>query len=333
MNDLVSIVIPVYNGEKVIERCLGSVCRQSYKELQIICIDDGSQDHSLTLLQKIAAKDDRILVIHKENGGVSSARNEGLKRAKGKYVQFVDCDDCLEPNATQTLVDAIISSDVQLVVCGYHSPNNEIQVSYPKMILDKDALVGAFYDVYRSTYLNPPWNKLFLREKINAEFPVGISLGEDLIFNLNYISQIDKIYMLDQQLYVYSLGTEQSLTVKYNKNAIADLESKIQSIKEFLPDEAYEKHRKALGAEFLSDYTLCFHKAILSRKFSYSELIKFLTEVTASSLWKQMMCDSVERSTEDELLRCGKIGKYIRNVQRRRIIAAIRNRITNIKAK
>ena len=116
----VSIVVPVYNAEKVIGRCVESILSQDYTELEVILVDDGSRDSSPEILDGFAAKDPRVLCIHKENGGVSAARNTGLDRATGDFIQFCDADDWLAPEATKLLVRRAEDSAADLVVGDFY---------------------------------------------------------------------------------------------------------------------------------------------------------------------------------------------------------------------
>ena len=116
---LVSVIIPAYNIEDYIGRCLDSIISQTYKNLEIIVVDDGSKDHTGEILDNYAKKDRRIKVIHKENGGVSSARNKGIEVAEGDYIGFIDGDDLIEPGMYKTLVDLLEEENADIAHCGY----------------------------------------------------------------------------------------------------------------------------------------------------------------------------------------------------------------------
>lgn len=125
MSPKISIVIPVYNSAKYLRECLDSICNQSFADWEIVAVDDGSPDESPAILEEYAARDRRIRVIHKPNGGVSAARNDGLEAAVGEYVLFVDSDDWLELNALQTYVDAISKKNVDVVITDYWTWNED----------------------------------------------------------------------------------------------------------------------------------------------------------------------------------------------------------------
>lgn len=177
---MISIIVPVYNSEKTLARCVKSLQSQREEELEILLVDDGSPDGCPALCDGFARKDPRIRVIHKENGGVSSARNVGLQAAIGTYVQFVDSDDYVEPEYCHAMRLALENSGSWMAICGYH---------HHYVGDDVEKLPGSgqtLLELYGKGFLNMPWNKLFLREMAGS-FPEDLSLGEDLLFNLQYL--------------------------------------------------------------------------------------------------------------------------------------------------
>ena len=120
---MISIIVPVYNAEDSVESCIDSILNQSYTDIELILVDDGSKDNSLKICNERAKNDIRITVIHQENGGVSTARNNGLMAARGEYIQFVDSDDTIEQNMTETLWSMMEKEKADLAVCGYKKWN------------------------------------------------------------------------------------------------------------------------------------------------------------------------------------------------------------------
>ena len=118
-NSLISVIVPVYNAEKYLDKCVNSIINQKYTNLEIILVDDGSKDNSLDLCKKYAEKDNRIKVIHKENGGLSSARNVGLAVARGEYIMFCDPDDLYLPNSCKVMLNEIIKTHADYVIGNY----------------------------------------------------------------------------------------------------------------------------------------------------------------------------------------------------------------------
>lgn len=202
--EIISVIIPVFNCEKYIARCLESIINQTYKNLQIIIINDGSKDNSLEICNEYSEKDSRIEVYTKENGGVSSARNLGLEKVKGKYVSFVDADDFLELEMYTKMIENLKNEDI--IVCNFNNVYEIGKVSHglnlPECTMNKeDALKELFLNRY---VIGALWNKLFnynvLKDiKFNTEF----SIGEDFLYEFFVISQSRKIKFISDRLYNY----------------------------------------------------------------------------------------------------------------------------------
>ena len=157
---MVSIVVPVYKSEKTLRVCVESLQRQTEREIEIILVDDGSPDNCPCICDELAEKDARIRVIHKENGGVSSARNAGMEKAGGEFLLFADSDDSVEEDMAEALLCGIGSAD--LAVCGYHHHYLGRDVEKIPEISKWNG-AESFLALYGRGYLNMPWNKLFRR--------------------------------------------------------------------------------------------------------------------------------------------------------------------------
>ena len=174
MKPLVSIIVPVYKVEKYLDRCVESLVNQTYKNIEIILVDDGSPDNCPEMCDAWAQKDSRIVVIHKENGGVSSARNKGLESARGEWIWFVDSDDYVELFALEKLVPMTDNSDLIIF-------DTRIDELYVK----DDRFFDNYYFMYRFGF--GPCNKLYKKSIItenNLKFDVEEAIGEDLLFNI-----------------------------------------------------------------------------------------------------------------------------------------------------
>lgn len=219
---LVSIIVPFYNAEKNIRNCINSIRNQTYKNIEIICVNDGSKDSSLNIMNNIMKEDSRIKLINKINGGVSSARNIGIKNSTGEYIIFVDSDDCLKENMVEILINLIKKENVDLVICNYEKKVNDkifinnIKINSKKFTRKKFIKNIAKY--YNAVLINPPWNKIYKKNLIATYFKENLFLGEDLIFNLDYINKAENIYYTNKVLYMYNVGTDNSLT-KIIKNS------------------------------------------------------------------------------------------------------------------
>lgn len=217
--DLISVVIPAYNAEVYIGRCLGSIQKQTYNNLEIIVVDDGSSDNTAQIVQDVKKKDHRVRLIKKENEGVSAARNDGVAAASGKYVYFIDSDDFVDSFIIEKLYQAI-NSKAQLSVCGFTTVFMDKEDApfslYEKisMISIKQYLEKMSQYLY-SVYYGSLWNKMYLTEIIKEnklEFRKDISLAEDFIFNLDYLQYVKTVTMLPECMYYYYQGNEESLT-------------------------------------------------------------------------------------------------------------------------
>lgn len=227
---MVSIIVPAYNCIKSLEYCARSIQQQTYTDFELILVDDGSIDGSGKLCDKFAAADSRIKVIHKPNGGVSSARNVGIDAATGEYVTFCDSDDYLEPDYLENLVQAAESNpDCGHIWCcfqtvtGYQKEN-----AAPNYISEESVLYYTLKDymTLHEMWLDTgPWNKLYTAKIVKESglhFSEDLSLGEDWLFNLAYIdaSENDRIAVITKPLYNYMRGNDESLDSKYREDLL-----------------------------------------------------------------------------------------------------------------
>lgn len=232
-NPLVSVILPIYNVEKYLDRCITSIVNQTYKNLEIILVDDGAKDSSPEICDKWNQKDDRIRVIHKVNAGLGMARNTGLDVAQGKYVAFVDSDDFVEEKAIEKLVDGIGNADT--VLCGHYIyyGENRIEpqpIKYAGTTFEENdvteiilaEMMGALPSDPVDTMLPVSvWHGLYSMElirKYNIRFPSEKQfISEDMIFDIDYFAHSRKVTFIQDCLYYYRKNNENSLTSIYNK--------------------------------------------------------------------------------------------------------------------
>lgn len=224
MNEKVSIIVPVYMAEKWLEKCIQSLINQTYKDIEIILIDDGSKDSSAKICDEYSKIDSRIKVIHKKNEGVSLTRNQGISIATGRYLQFVDSDDTLELTACETLVRTMKKSGSQLVICGLNIYKNNILLRTPHLN-KRDILIKESFENYKYIYpvFASPCNKLYQRELFTHKFSTEIMTGEDLLSNLEYLKNVDKISCIEDCLYNVNLDNDSSLNRKFSTNKLNSL--------------------------------------------------------------------------------------------------------------
>ncbi len=216
MNSLVSIIIPIYNLENYIEYCLNSVVNQTYKELEILCIDDGSTDKSAEIVKRFAASDGRIKYFYQENAGVSAARNKGLDEAKGEYVMFVDGDDYLHYQAVEILYEGMIKEDADIIVCSHFKITDYFSEKMPYIELPKPERTSheaLFTEKYNSVAGKSAWAKLYKMSIARLEkFPIGITNGEDGYYFILLLNHNPKVFSVDCQLYYYYTRPNSTVT-------------------------------------------------------------------------------------------------------------------------
>ncbi|MBQ8684595.1 MAG: glycosyltransferase [Clostridia bacterium] len=198
MSGLVSIIIPVYNVEKYLPICIESVVNQTYRALELLLIDDGSTDNSGKICDEYAGKDSRIKVLHKENGGVSLARNIGLDKASGEYIAFIDSDDIIEADMIERLIYEM-DDDTDIVECEFYEfyeydkkgRINKYTNAYYGEICDKTQALIGFFD---GTIKWSIWNKLYKAKLLkNIRFDTNLRVGEDALFVINCCDKANKI--------------------------------------------------------------------------------------------------------------------------------------------
>ena len=228
-SNLISILMPVYNGQEYLEETVLSILNQSYKEFELIIINDGSSDNTKVICDNLEKIDKRIKIIHKENTGVSHTRNIALDNASGEYIAFIDSDDSVYKDYLKILLSSMEKSNGQLSVCGFKerkiSANGQVEdlskVFYPKEVIAIEDMKDLIMDFGNSGLLNPLWNKLYSREiieKNNIRFKEDVETGEDFIFNLQYFKKIKKICFSKEELYYYIRRNNNSITYRYIDN-------------------------------------------------------------------------------------------------------------------
>lgn len=235
MKPLITVIVPVYNVEGYLNRCVESIANQSYRNLEIILVDDGSRDGCPDLCDTWGKSDSRIKVIHKKNGGVSSARNAGLDIACGEYVAFVDADDYISPNMLEKLLNGATLNNCDISIC---------RVSSDKSAQNEQAKVyeNDVLSLYLSDSLCRPsvFAKLYSRQVIQGlRFDSSIKIGEDYIFNFYAFKNARRVVVLEERLYYYELRENSAVhTLKKEmlnrwKNTKSILESGLLTDKQY----------------------------------------------------------------------------------------------------
>lgn len=227
MNEIVSVVVPVYKVEKYLDRCVTSILGQSYKDLEILLVDDGSPDNCGLLCDQWASKDKRIKVIHKANGGLSSARNAGIEKSTGRYLFFVDSDDWITSDAISSLMEIEKKSDADIVSGSYvitSDPDFTPVQSSDYSIMNREDALEYYLKIGMSQTISdyPAWGKLYRRELFNEEnFPEG-QLYEDVATVFKLIKKVKKYVKSKKVIYFY-YKNESSIT--HNSFTMKDLDA------------------------------------------------------------------------------------------------------------
>ena len=219
---LVSVIIPVYNTGKVAKKVISQLLKQSYQNIEIVVIDDGSTDGSLARLQEIAARERRVRLFHQKNAGVSAARNAGIERARGEYMVFVDSDDEVRPGFIEKLVEAMADDGVSVALTGKVHQNLQDEkrtkvVAKPRRERKKHEKLANYmmYLLLRDGRMYSVTNKIFRADvvrKLGLEFEEGRDFAEDTKFVLDYLQfQPGEIRFIPEALYIYKFGTETSI--------------------------------------------------------------------------------------------------------------------------
>lgn len=228
MNEVISVIVPVYNVEQYLDKCINSILNQTYKNIEVILVDDGSPDNCGKVCDEYSKMDSRIKVIHKENGGLSDARNVGIDNANGKYICFVDSDDYIENRYIELLYRAIKENNVDIAQCGINKiSNDEIfieNIGYKKNEVKSSKKM--LEDLYTTNWENIlVWNKMYLKQIFeDVRFPKG-KIHEDEFTTHKVLYKVEKISIVDSYLYNYRQNEDSITGKKFNLKRLDILEA------------------------------------------------------------------------------------------------------------
>lgn len=229
MSDLISIIIPVYNSEKYIGNCLESILKQTYKNIEIIIIDDGSTDDSAKICDAFSRKDNRIKVYHISNSGVAIARNIGLEKSKGKFIAFSDSDDLYEIDFLEKAITLIEEADYfSGAFLTFSQTNKENLIDYladtgKEEIILVEKYLKKMLDYQAGAYWGANWGKLYYKDiiyKNNIQFESKVQFAEDFRFNLEYLKYVEKVAISHFPVYKYRVDTTESLSKKRRNSKV-----------------------------------------------------------------------------------------------------------------
>lgn len=220
----VSVIIPIYNEESYLKKCIDSVLKQTYHNIEVLLVNDGSTDNSFEICKKYAESDKRVIVLNQENMGVSAARNQGIRKSRGKYIVFVDSDDWIEAETIRNLIDIQSNYNYDLVIYGHYKDDliakKRDEYKQPKNIIkDKKDISYLLSDLILTERLNALWNKMYkssIIKNYNISFSEKLNIAEDLLFNFQYFMNVNSLFILGEPYYHYMVREEESLTTKYH---------------------------------------------------------------------------------------------------------------------
>lgn len=313
-NPLISVIVPVYNVERYINQCIDSIINQTYRNLEIILIDDGSVDKSGEICDRYEKYDSRIKVIHQLNAGVGAARNKGIEVANGEYIAFVDGDDYIDATMYEELATAI--EDAPIVFCRFkHEYQHKTQYYYEEYLL---SLIDRPFDykyytdensthvegdyLYCSRVFGSVWRSLFRRKIINdnnISFSTKLKIAEDRLFLLEYVKYCEKAVVIDTYLYHYRMSNESSATKKIQGKYKSDLAQRNQ----FLVEEQIKLVQGNTGMSdleirnFVRKLRYNASSEVVQNEIRYnSNYKKNLTEIFKMEFYRQSvrLCDVID---------------------------------------
>lgn len=291
---MVSIIVPIYNNSRTIERCINSFLAQTYKEFEIILIDDGSSPSNARLYDELANRNEKVFVYHYANEGVSAARNHGIEHAKGNYIFFADSDDYAEANMLAFFMKIHNTYTVDMIVAGYYYDiaTSSDKISYLRQFVEemylknrKEILHNMIYLWDKSMMYNI-WNKLFVAKIIkdnNIKFPVGKEFNEDRDFVREYVMHTRSMYITEEAFYHYTKENQDTLTAQYRVDMLDIRKEELNRLNSFfyelgIYDEAKEYIAREHFERMVGTVENTLYSKVLNRRNIKAEINKILID-------------------------------------------------------
>lgn len=295
---MISVIIPIYNSERYLRRCLSSVSSQTYRDLEIILVDDGSTDTSLPICYEYKRVDKRFIVISQRNAGVSSARNKGLKNASGEYVMFLDSDDYMMPTMCEIMIRAIETQNVDCVICGTQETGGGL---WAPITNEKYENLSSFRQDFvrhlKSELLSPPWNKIYKRVLIKEYFDCSTSFGEDLIFNLRYFAGCNAISFITDSPFYHNKDNQDSLVNKNYLSRLNEIEKVYSAVLSFAQCLSQNLHDK-----YIRDIIVYFRALVQNSKIDNKVKYAFFSQWYNSSHLRKIKLYEISVAKRQKLL-------------------------------
>lgn len=309
MDKYLSIIVPLYNAEKFIRRCIESVLAQDCEQIELIIVNDGSTDDSEKICREYL-NDSRVRLISKVNGGVSSARNKGIMEATGKYITFMDADDYATENMCQSLVAIMNREQCDMCIAGYNldisgdvRPQKLPDSIKIKKKYTSNQFKEIFEDVYKCNYFNSTWAKCYKRELISARFIENLNLGEDLLFNLEYLTNCKNFYICDLPVYNYCYLQSESLTNQFSMKSCDSLYEVYNScghILKFIWGAACWPVQE-IDKKYTADFIAMFERLIKTDKSGINVIRSIMGKYNLKPIFSR--CSIIDMSVKSEVER------------------------------
>lgn len=313
MSELISVIVPIYNVEKYLKRCIDSIINQTYKNLEIILVDDGSPDDCAYICDQYLKVDDRIKVIHKENGGLSDARNIGIQHSNGEYISFIDSDDFISPNFIETLFTICKETESDIAQCKFiETSDSEFKDEFPLDSFKSYSNIEMIKTIYSNMYIESTvvWNKLYKKTLFNEIlFPKGKN-HEDEATTYKLFYYANKITTTDKVLYYYFMSpnsiTRSAFNIKrldfidaikgrmhfFEVNENKELYEITQKkycfylIEFYLKCKEHLNNEKEILANLKNEYKLNYSQALISKNVSMKAKVMLIILRIQPSLYK-----------------------------------------------
>ena len=263
----VSVIVPVYNAEAALQRCIDSILNQEYKDLELILVNDGSRDSSGSICDEAARKDSRVRVIHKTNSGVSDTRNMGIDEAEGTFIQFLDADDWITSDSTKLLVRTAKEKNADLVIGDFYRVVGDNLATKGSIETDEVLSLQEYAEYLKASpadyYYGVIWNKLYRRDimnKYHVRMQKDVSFCEDFIFNLEYLLHCERIAALLVPVYYYVKTDGSLVSASMNPKKIIDMKTSVYQyydkfFRNVLDEEKYRNERVKIASFMVSAAT------------------------------------------------------------------------------
>ena len=295
---MITVIVPIYNSEEYLDRCIQSVLSQTYTNWELLLVDDGSTDRSKEVITPYL-KDERIKLYSKKNGGVSSARNYGIYHSKGEYLCFLDSDDWLCECALDVMLNIMLKESADCLVIGIHETHGVVWA--PEYDKNYDSLTEFNNDFsywLNTELLSPCTNKVYKKQLLISSFPEDMSYGEDLVFSLNYLARCNRISFIKDALYQHEVYNVSSITHSFNITRFSDIEI----IQDCVLDFTHSKDEMSIYSKYIKDCIHLVRACLKATHITYGKKKQILCEWLSQSYFRMLKLSYYPMHWKDKVL-------------------------------